>query len=302
MRNAVEADRGATRPRTRWTLGPLLAFLFLASRSGVRRVACVSYVTRMPAPSVRVPILVYHSVVPTHPGQNPAATVARRGHGDVPAADVLSRREQVSGRTTGGSGRCPAGAWHRAAGRSRSPSMTDGSRSTSTRCRSSSNALPRHLLRRSRCRSARHRVHGAGRAEGTSAAGMTIASHTRTHPDLGNVWAAQLRDEMAGSRQDLQKMLGVTTDLFAYPYGCGEQSRRRLVTEAGYRAARALGGAARTATSTDATRSTRCSRRTTWPRSSGICTESPHLGALGAPVRVATSVSARWFDVLQRVP
>jgi peptidoglycan/xylan/chitin deacetylase (PgdA/CDA1 family) len=48
-------------------------------------------------------------------------------------------------------------------------------------------------------------------------AGMTIAAHTRTHPNLTKLGDAQLRDEVLGSRQDLQKMLGLTADLFAYP-------------------------------------------------------------------------------------
>jgi peptidoglycan/xylan/chitin deacetylase (PgdA/CDA1 family) len=72
--------------------------------------------------------------------------------------------------------------------------------------------------------------------------GMTIASHTQTHPDLSKVSAAQLRDEVVGSRQDLQKMLGVTTDLIAYPYGCWNDRVAAVVKSAGYRAARALGG------------------------------------------------------------
>ncbi len=37
-------------------------------------------------------------------------------------------------------------------------------------------------------------------------------------------------------------MLGVTTDLFAYPYGAWDQRVVDVVQGAGYRAARALGG------------------------------------------------------------
>ena len=55
--------------RTRWTLGPLLVLLVLSvplwsAASRLRSSAAVR------ASAVVVPILVYHSVAPTHPGQN----------------------------------------------------------------------------------------------------------------------------------------------------------------------------------------------------------------------------------------
>jgi peptidoglycan/xylan/chitin deacetylase (PgdA/CDA1 family) len=73
-------------------------------------------------------------------------------------------------------------------------------------------------------------------------AGMTIAAHTRTHPDLTKLGDAQLRDEVLGSRQDLQKMLGVNADLFAYPYGAWNKRVAAAVQDAGYRAARRFPG------------------------------------------------------------
>jgi peptidoglycan/xylan/chitin deacetylase (PgdA/CDA1 family) len=73
-------------------------------------------------------------------------------------------------------------------------------------------------------------------------AGMTIASHSRTHPDLTKANTAQLRDEIAGSRHDLQKMLGINTDLFAYPYGAWNKRVATAARGAGYRAARAAAG------------------------------------------------------------
>jgi len=57
--------------------------------------------------------------------------------------------------------------------------------------------------------------------------GMTIASHSRTHANLINASDAQLRDEIVGSREDLQKMLGVAPDLFAYPYGSWNRASQR---------------------------------------------------------------------------
>lgn len=74
--------------------------------------------------------------------------------------------------------------------------------------------------------------------------GMTIASHSRTHPNLTKVSDAQLREEVLGSRKDLQKMLGVTPDLFAYPYGSWNRRVAAAVKVAGYRAARAYPGGA----------------------------------------------------------
>jgi peptidoglycan/xylan/chitin deacetylase (PgdA/CDA1 family) len=76
------------------------------------------------------------------------------------------------------------------------------------------------------------------------AAGMTIAAHTRTHPQLTKLSDAQMRDEIIGSRKDLQLMLGITTDLFAYPYGAHNTNTMAVVQEAGFRAAREMGGGA----------------------------------------------------------
>jgi peptidoglycan/xylan/chitin deacetylase (PgdA/CDA1 family) len=73
-------------------------------------------------------------------------------------------------------------------------------------------------------------------------AGMTIAAHSRTHPNLTKLADAQLRDEVTGSRQDLQKMLGIDAALFAYPYGAWNGRVAAAVQEAGYRAARAYPG------------------------------------------------------------
>ena len=75
-------------------------------------------------------------------------------------------------------------------------------------------------------------------------AGMTLESHSRTHPDLIRVTDAQLTDEVAGSRQDLQKMFGVNADVFAYPYGAWNPRVAAAVKAAGYRAARAFPGGA----------------------------------------------------------
>lgn len=74
------------------------------------------------------------------------------------------------------------------------------------------------------------------------AAGMTIAAHTRTHPKLTTMTGAQLESEIAGSREDLQRNMGAASDLFAYPYGEWNEQVLAAVRAAGFRAARALSG------------------------------------------------------------
>lgn len=49
--------------------------------------------------------------------------------------------------------------------------------------------------------------------------GMTVASHSVSHPDFGSIDAGQARAELAESRQRLEQALGVTVDEFAIPFG-----------------------------------------------------------------------------------
>jgi peptidoglycan/xylan/chitin deacetylase (PgdA/CDA1 family) len=69
-------------------------------------------------------------------------------------------------------------------------------------------------------------------------AGMTIGSHSRTHPMLTNADVA-LRDEVETSRADIQRNLGTTPEFFAYPYGAWNAAAADAVRAAGYRGARA---------------------------------------------------------------
>jgi peptidoglycan/xylan/chitin deacetylase (PgdA/CDA1 family) len=51
-------------------------------------------------------------------------------------------------------------------------------------------------------------------------AGISIAAHTRTHVDLGQVTSDQeLYEEVVGSRLDLEDMIGVEVKYFAFPFG-----------------------------------------------------------------------------------
>lgn len=76
-------------------------------------------------------------------------------------------------------------------------------------------------------------------------AGMTIGSHTRTHPDLVRLDDTRLEDELRGSRQDLEDLLGRPVTLFAYPGGSLSARVVRAVRRAGYEAACSSFGPAR---------------------------------------------------------
>lgn len=52
-----------------------------------------------------------------------------------------------------------------------------------------------------------------------AAEGVTIGSHTRSHPRLDQMDDARLEDEVRGAADDLEARLGVRPSGFAYPYG-----------------------------------------------------------------------------------
>jgi peptidoglycan/xylan/chitin deacetylase (PgdA/CDA1 family) len=70
-------------------------------------------------------------------------------------------------------------------------------------------------------------------------AGMAIESHTRHHRVLETLDADALRDELAGSRADLERAIGRAPRALAFPVGrrISDLSIRRAVAEAGYRIA-----------------------------------------------------------------
>lgn len=67
--------------------------------------------------------------------------------------------------------------------------------------------------------------------------GVTIGAHSRTHPALTRLGAAEARAEIAGSRADLRRELGVAPALFSYPFGDVDRGVADLVAEAGFEAA-----------------------------------------------------------------
>jgi peptidoglycan/xylan/chitin deacetylase (PgdA/CDA1 family) len=70
--------------------------------------------------------------------------------------------------------------------------------------------------------------------------GFAIGAHSRTHPDLRGLPAATLRDEVHGSADDLDRLIGVRPRWFAYPYGHHDAAAREAVRTAGYAGAFAV--------------------------------------------------------------
>lgn len=66
-------------------------------------------------------------------------------------------------------------------------------------------------------------------------AGITIGSHTMTHAVLTNEGAGKVRDEIVGSRQELECRLGTSINHIAYPDGRFNASTVRAVVGSGYR-------------------------------------------------------------------
>jgi len=76
-------------------------------------------------------------------------------------------------------------------------------------------------------------------------AGMTIGGHTRSHATLTRLGEQEARAEIAGCKEDLERALDVTVDLFAYPGGAFDARVADLAREAGYAAACSVLGPAR---------------------------------------------------------
>ena len=71
--------------------------------------------------------------------------------------------------------------------------------------------------------------------------GMTIGSHTMTHPNLPNAGSVDARIELAASRDRLQHEIGTDVTMFSYPNGGADRYMTaeilRLVRDVGYAAA-----------------------------------------------------------------
>lgn len=62
--------------------------------------------------------------------------------------------------------------------------------------------------------------------------GLSIGSHTRSHPDLRTVHGEALRTEIAHSRRDLEERLGCDVPTFCYPRGLTTETSVAAVTAA----------------------------------------------------------------------
>lgn len=67
-----------------------------------------------------------------------------------------------------------------------------------------------------------------------AARGLQFHSHSATHADLTTLDGAALHDEVAGSREQLQRLLGHPVSCFAYPYGRSNDAVRAALAAAGY--------------------------------------------------------------------
>jgi peptidoglycan/xylan/chitin deacetylase (PgdA/CDA1 family)/glycosyltransferase involved in cell wall biosynthesis len=67
--------------------------------------------------------------------------------------------------------------------------------------------------------------------------GIEIGAHTRTHPALTAIAGEQLSEELVGSREDLEALLGSPVRTFAYPYGFFSSTSVTAVRKAGYEGA-----------------------------------------------------------------
>lgn len=72
-------------------------------------------------------------------------------------------------------------------------------------------------------------------------AGHWIGSHSLSHRNLNSVDAATLRREVADSKAEIEKHLGGSVTVFAYPYGATSPRVMQAAQEAGYVAAVTVG-------------------------------------------------------------
>ncbi|MHB1730883.1 MAG: polysaccharide deacetylase family protein [Leptospirillum sp.] len=64
--------------------------------------------------------------------------------------------------------------------------------------------------------------------------GFEIGSHTRTHADLSRISSDEARDEIFGSKCDLEDLLGTPVRSFCYPFGAYRDETPSIVRSAGY--------------------------------------------------------------------
>ncbi len=63
---------------------------------------------------------------------------------------------------------------------------------------------------------------------GSLPAGITIAAHTATHPDLSRLSSADCETEMRSCKDEIEQRLAKAVRWFAYPYGASSPEVRRI--------------------------------------------------------------------------
>jgi len=79
-----------------------------------------------------------------------------------------------------------------------------------------------------------HSVLGWPTLRQLASAGVTLGAHTRTHPLMDRLAPSDMRREAAGSLCDLEREIGPTLPIFAYPSGGLNDEAVRAVQEAGF--------------------------------------------------------------------
>jgi peptidoglycan/xylan/chitin deacetylase (PgdA/CDA1 family) len=74
----------------------------------------------------------------------------------------------------------------------------------------------------------------ADQAQQLGAEGVTVGAHTRTHASLPDLADDVLREEIAGSRQDLESSLSAPIETLAYPYGRHDERAIAAAGAAGF--------------------------------------------------------------------
>lgn len=77
------------------------------------------------------------------------------------------------------------------------------------------------------------RVLGWDALRSLAADGVALAPHTRTHPALSRMSPEHVREEVRGSRIDLERETGSTLPLFSYPYGAHDDTVTSILAEEG---------------------------------------------------------------------
>jgi len=77
------------------------------------------------------------------------------------------------------------------------------------------------------------RVLSWGALRSLASEGVSLGAHTRSHPVVDQISAAEVRAEVSGSIEDLEREIGAVLPIFAYPAGRFDDEAVRVVGETG---------------------------------------------------------------------